>query len=123
MKTKIYQCKHCGNVVVKTIDSGVKVECCGEPMEEVAVHTFEGGVEKHLPVVTWEPSHLHIEVGSVLHPMSPEHHISFLVIEWENRIEIVWLEGQPKADVCTSCQRPKAIYAFCNIHGLWKKDC
>ena len=30
MATKFYKCRHCGNVVEKVVDSGIKVVCCGE---------------------------------------------------------------------------------------------
>lgn len=29
---KVYYCRHCGNVIEKIVDSGVRVVCCGEEM-------------------------------------------------------------------------------------------
>ena len=78
MATKFYKCAHCGNVIVKTVDSGVPVVCCGQKMEELVPNTVDASQEKHVPVVTaLEGGKLRIEVGSVLHPMSTEHHIAF----------------------------------------------
>ena len=52
MKVKFFKCKHCGNVIVKFVDSGVPVVCCGEKMEELKANTVEASVEKHLPALT-----------------------------------------------------------------------
>ena len=44
MATKFYKCNHCGNVVVKVVDSKVPVVCCGEKMQELvdALNTLGG---------------------------------------------------------------------------------
>ena len=81
MATKFYKCRHCGNVIVKLVNSGVPVVCCGEKMEELVAGVTDGAIEKHLPVVTrLEGNLLKVEVGSVAHLMSPEHHISFIYL-------------------------------------------
>ncbi|MBQ5620368.1 MAG: desulfoferrodoxin, partial [Alistipes sp.] len=79
MATKFYICNACGNVIEKVVDSSVPVMCCGDDMEELIPNTVDASNEKHVPVVTkldeWT---LKVEVGSVAHPMLPEHHISFI---------------------------------------------
>ena len=123
MELKFYRCAHCGNVIVKAVDSGVKVVCCGEPMEELVALTQEELREKHLPVVTWKDEHtLHVEVGSTLHPMLPAHHIAFICVEFENGFRLVNLTDTPVADVCVCGETPKAVYEYCNLHGLWKTE-
>ena len=52
MATKFYKCNHCGNVVVKVVDSKVPVVCCGEKMQELVPNTIDASNEKHVPVVT-----------------------------------------------------------------------
>ena len=70
METKFYKCRHCGNVAMKVVDSGVQLVCCGEPMEELVPNTVDAAGEKHLPVVTnVDDCRLHVKVGSVEHPM------------------------------------------------------
>ena len=121
MATKFYKCRHCGNVIVKLVNSGVPVVCCGEKMEELVAGVTDGAVEKHLPVVTrLEGNLLKVEVGSVAHPMSPEHHISFIYLETENGGQFVELKDKPEAVVNSSGDRPVAVYEYCNLHGLWK---
>ena len=63
-----------------------------------------------------------IEVGSVPHPMLPEHHISFVFVETENGGVHVNLKDKPETIVCTGHDKPVAVYEYCNLHGLWKKD-
>ncbi len=121
MTTKFYKCAICGNVITKMVDSGVAVVCCGQKMTELTANTVEASQEKHIPVVTpLEDGRLRIEVGSVHHPMLPEHHIAFIYVETENGGIRVDLKDQPVAEVCTGGARVTAVYEYCNLHGLWK---
>ena len=123
MAVKFYKCAHCGNVIIKVVDSGVKVVCCGQQMDELVANTVDAATEKHIPVVTsTENGCLHIEVGSVHHPMLPEHHIAFVYVETDNGGIRVDLTDKPVADVCVGNAKPLAVYEYCNLHGLWKKD-
>ena len=82
MATKFFKCRHCGNVIVKVVDANVPVVCCGEKMEELIPNTVDASGEKHVPVVTrLADDKIKVEVGSVAHPMLPEHHISFIYVE------------------------------------------
>ena len=121
MKTKFYRCNHCGNIIVKCVDSGVPVVCCGEKMEELTANTVEASVEKHLPVVTpIDECKIKVEVGSVAHPMAPEHHIDFIYVETENGGQRIDLKDKPEAVFCVCGDKPTAVYEYCNLHGLWK---
>lgn len=123
MTTKFYKCLHCGNVIEKVVDSGVPVVCCGEEMEELIPNTVEASGEKHLPVVTWLDEHtLRVEVGSVHHPMLPEHHIAFVYVETDRGGIRVNLTDEPVATICVGDARPTAVYEYCNLHGLWKVE-
>ena len=123
MKLKIFRCRHCGNVVIKAVDSGVKMVCCGEPMQELIALTEDAGMEKHVPVITMKDAGtLHVDVGSVAHPMLPEHHIEFVILECENSVQVKWLTDKPMAEFKIGSDKPKTVYEYCNLHGLWKKD-
>ena len=111
MATKFYKCRHCGNVVEKVVDSSVPVVCCGEKMEELIPNTVDASGEKHLPVVTrLDDCHIKVEVGSVAHPMLPEHHISFIYVETERGGIRVNLTDKPEAVICTCNDKPIAVY-------------
>lgn len=123
MATKFYKCSHCGNVVVKMVDSGVPVVCCGERMQEMYPNTVDASMEKHVPVVTWmDDCSFKVEVGSVPHPMTPEHHIAFIYVETLNGGIRVDLKDRPEAVICACSGKPIAVYEYCNLHGLWKTE-
>lgn len=121
MATKFYKCRHCGNVIEKVVDSKVPVICCGEKMEELIPNTVDASQEKHVPVVTKvNDCTIKVEVGSVPHPMLPEHHIAFIYVETENGGIRVDLKDKPEAVICSCSSKPIAVYEYCNLHGLWK---
>ena len=49
MAVTLYRCKHCGNIIIKLVDSSVPVVCCGEKMEELIPASVDAAVEKHVP--------------------------------------------------------------------------
>ena len=120
MATKFYKCRHCGNVIEKVVDSGVQVVCCGENMQELIPNTVDASTEKHVPVVTdLGDGTMQVKVGSVEHPMLPEHHIVFIYVETKHGGIRVNLKDKPEAVVCTCTDKPVAVYEYCNLHGLW----
>jgi hypothetical protein len=72
---KFYFCKHCGNLIGMIYDSGVNPVCCGEKMILLTPNTVEASNEKHLPVVSIDGNIVTVRIGSVDHPMVPEHFI------------------------------------------------
>ena len=120
MATKFYKCDTCGNVIIKVVDSKVPVVCCGKPMSELTPNTVDAATEKHVPVVTrLDDKHIKVEVGSVAHPMSEEHHIAIIYVETENGGIRVDLKDKPEAVIYLGEERAVAVYEYCNLHGLW----
>lgn len=120
MELKFYRCRVCGNVTVKLVDSKIPLVCCGEKMEELTASTADTGVEKHLPVVERvDENTVKVTVGSTLHPMFPEHHIAFICLETEDGIQVAYPKETPEAVFMTKAP-VKAVYEYCNLHGLWK---
>jgi superoxide reductase len=123
MATKFYKCSTCGNVIVKVVDSGVPVVCCGAKMEELIPNTVDASGEKHVPVATLlEGGLLNVKVGSVAHPMEEAHHIAFIYVETERGGIRVNLKDEPVAVVYVGDEKVKAVYEYCNLHGLWKVE-
>jgi len=120
---KFYVCKHCGNVVTFINESGAPLTCCGEHMTQIVPNTVDAAVEKHIPVVTVEDGVVTVEVGSVEHPMTPEHFIQWIYIETDKGFQMKYLtpEDKPKAAFSLKNEEVIAVYEFCNLHGLWKK--
>lgn len=124
MRTKFYLCDKCGNLFTTTIDSGVTPHCCGQPMRELQAQTFsdEAVGEKHVPVVTRvDDCTLRVKVGALPHPMLPEHFIRFIYLETEHGGQLRRLTSADAAqvDFCDCKDKPIAVYAYCNVHGLW----
>ena len=120
---KFLVCKNCGNMVGVLHDSGVPLMCCGRKMEELIPGTSDGAVEKHLPQVTVEAGKVHVQVGSALHPMLEAHYIEWIYVETtQGGQRKILRPGQEPA--CNLLLAPGeeavAVYAYCNLHGLWK---
>ncbi len=123
MAVKFFKCSHCGNVIVKVVDAGVPVVCCGEKMQELVPNTVDASGEKHVPVVTrLADDKIKVEVGSVAHPMLEEHHIAFVYVETKNGGIQVNLKDEPNAVITVPVDEVVAVYEYCNLHGLWKSD-
>ena len=121
---EFYVCSHCGNVVTKLTDKKVPVVCCGEKMQLLVPGTTDAAQEKHVPVVT-QGDVIHVEVGSVAHPMEEEHFITMIVLETARGFQVAHLNpGEaPAADfVVAPGDKAVAVYEYCNLHGLWKTE-
>ena len=121
---KFYICKKCGNVIEKIHDSGVNPVCCGEKMAEIIPGVVEASHEKHIPVVTVEGGTVKVEVGSVIHPMTEEHHIAWVYLQTTRGGQRKCLNAgsEPVVTFALSDEEPVAVYAYCNLHGLWKAE-
>ena len=124
MKTKFYICRHCGNLIGMIHDAGVPMACCGQKMEALVPNTVDASEEKHLPVVYVEDGAIHVNVGSVDHPMLPEHYIEWIYVQTENGGHRIGLKpgDSPEACVCLCEDKAVAAYAYCNLHGLWMTE-
>ena len=121
---KFYICKHCGNIITKIEDSSVPVVCCGEKMSEISANTVEASVEKHLPVASVEGNAVKVSVGSVAHPMVEEHHIGWVYLEtcYGGQRKYLPVGSEPSVSFAVNGEKPLAVYAYCNLHGLWKTE-
>jgi len=105
-------------------DEGVPMVCCGEKMSELIPNSAEASVEKHIPDVTVSGDTIGVQVGSAPHPMDEEHHITFVYVETGCGGQRKSLKAgkEPKASFSFIDDKPIAVYAYCNLHGLWKKE-
>ena len=122
---KFYVCEHCGNIITMIKSTGVPVMCCGQKMTELIPGTTDAAVEKHVPVVQSEGAQVTVTVGSVEHPMLPEHFIEWIVLETSTGSQMKALTpGEKPQAVFALADGEKAVaaYAYCNLHGLWKAE-
>jgi len=127
MELQFYKCNLCGNLLIPVVSAGVTPVCCGETMQALAAGATDASLEKHVPVIVREDDgkHIGIHIGSAPHPMTEEHLIQVVVLVYENRIYTFKLApgGEPKARCAIKDnQVPVTVYAYCNLHGLWKTE-
>ena len=123
MEQKFYICEHCGKMVALVKESGVPVMCCGQKMTEIIPGTTDAAVEKHVPVYTVENNIVHVKVGEVEHPMTREHFIEWVSIQTNQGNQRKALKPGDQPEICFALcdgDEVEAVYAYCNLHGLWK---
>ena len=119
---EIYKCMVCGNIVEVLHGGAGELTCCGQAMKLLKENTTDAALEKHVPVIEKVAGGVKVSVGSVLHPMTPEHYI-----EW---IEII-ADGKSYRQFLKPGDQPVAVFnvdaanivarEYCNLHSLWKK--
>ena len=113
---KVYHCECCKKTIVS------KVELKLEGWKELVAGSVDAAKEKHVPVVTKKCKSVTVDVGSVAHPMTEEHLIEWVALETEKGYQIQYLKAG-EAPVCAfkiaDGDKAVAVYAYCNLHGLW----
>lgn len=121
MAIQFYKSNCSDDVVVKVVDGGQSSTCDNQTMTLLEPNTTDAAGEKHVPVVTRvDDQTIKVEVGSVAHPMLPNHHIAFVYVETERGGVRVDLKDEPQANICVGNEKVVAVYEYCNLHGLWK---
>ncbi|MCR5647419.1 MAG: desulfoferrodoxin FeS4 iron-binding domain-containing protein [Acholeplasmatales bacterium] len=123
MEMKFYRCKHCGQIVAIVKKTGAPLICCGEEMEEIIPCTVDASHEKHIPVYKVEGDLVTVNVGSVEHPMIDAHYIEWVAIQTTSGNQRKLLKPNDKPTVefkILDTDKVIAVYAYCNLHGLWK---
>ena len=123
MELKFYYCEDCGNLVILLKNSGVPVVCCGQKMIELTPRLQGASLEKHVPVYRVEGNQVLVTVGEAEHPMQKEHFIEWIALQTKLGSQCVALrpEEEPKAVFALrEGDEVEAVYAYCNLHGLWK---
>ena len=124
MEQKFFICEHCGNIIAMVKNTGVPVMCCGQKMTELVPGTTDAAVEKHVPSYVVEGNKVIVTVGEVEHPMVEEHFIEWVSIQTKQGNQRKALKPGEAPKICFSiCEgdEVEAVYAYCNLHGLWKK--
>ena len=77
---KFYQCEQCKKVILS------KEELKLEGWKELIAGSTDAAQEKHVPVAVVEGDVVTVSVGSVEHPMMPEHYIEWVSLQTKARI-------------------------------------
>ena len=119
----IKKCMKCGAMVGVMEDchceSGCGIQCCGESMQVLVPNSVDAAVEKHVPTYEIKDGKIYAKVN---HVMDEDHYIEWMSIAYDNKtVRKIFKPGEEPAMHCKYV--PGAIiYAYCNKHGLWKKD-
>ena len=112
------------NTVTKEVFMVIDNAPLKENEVELVPNTTDAAKEKHVPVIEQDGNKVKVTVGSTLHPMTEAHHISFIVLETEDKAVMKTLDptGTPVAEfTLADGEKPVAAYEYCNLHGLWVK--
>jgi superoxide reductase len=121
-KKAVYKCAKCGNLVEALWNGKPSIMCCGEEMKELVANTTDAAKEKHVPVIERTGTKVTVKVGSVAHPMTPEHYILFVeLIAGDKVLRHDFKEGDTVAEATFLVEEEIPLQAseYCNLHGLW----
>ena len=118
---EIYKCEKCGNIVEIVHAAKGELQCCGEPMKQLKANTVDAALEKHVPVLSVNGTTAEVKVGSVAHPMDPDHYIEFIELMTAARIYRAELSPGKAPEASFDIHgEVTGARAYCNKHGLWK---
>lgn len=115
------KCSSCGALVkvLKDCHCACNFECCGTKMVDVVANSEDASFEKHVPNYEKDNGKLKVYVN---HVMEEEHYIEWICLVTDNKEEYHYLEPGIEATVTFNDVNYGTLYAYCNKHGLWKKE-
>jgi superoxide reductase len=119
---EFYRCELCGNMVALIKKGGGELVCCGQPMTKLSANSTDAAQEKHVPDVAESEDKIKVTVGSTIHPMTEEHYIEWIALAADDKVEIKYLKPGDKPVVEFDEVKSGCVYAYCNLHGLWKTE-
>lgn len=121
----MYRCEICGNLICMIEDSGVVPECCGMEMRMITANTEDAAAEKHVPVMRRDGISVQIMVGGAPHPMTEAHHINWILLLTNKGVHFHKLDPSSPPETIFNIRIDEdviCVYAYCNVHGLWKNN-
>ena len=121
---RFFRCAHCGNMVGMIQDEGVPLICCGQKMAHLIPNRTDADPQKHLPQVSVQPGSITVIVGNTAHPMAAAHHIQWIYLQTDRggQRKNLSVDQFPTVTFALSGEQPVAVFAYCNLHGLWMTE-
>lgn len=113
LRSKIYVCPICGNVI-HTLGETV-VSCCGVSLPALEAEEMD---EHHMVEMEQVEDETYI---TVKHPMTKSHYISFLAYVTRDKFQMVKLYPEGEAACRFRFRGRGCLYSYCNRHGLMKQ--
>ena len=115
LRSKLYVCPVCGNVLHST--GQAVVSCCGIALPALDIAEAEDADEKHQLTLERVEDELFVTLH---HPMEKDHFISFIAYLTGDRLQLVRLYPEGDASCRFPMQGSGVLYFYCNRHGLMK---
>lgn len=121
-ETSFYQCNSCNSVLLEM--NGTISQNCDHSLTALKADNIDAATEKHVPVVEYGQDILTVKVGEIPHPMTSDHSILWIYVQTRGGGAFVRLapEDQPEARFKINSIDVVNVYAYCDIHGLWKAN-
>lgn len=113
MRTKLYVCPICGNVL-QAIGSAM-VSCCGITLPPLEAEQED---DEHRIMCERIEDEYYVTLE---HSMTKEHYISFIAYCNEERFELIKLYPESDAKARFFIRGRGRLYWYCNHHGLFTK--
>lgn len=114
LRSRLYVCPVCGNVILATGEA--VVSCCGITLPSLESETAD---EDHAIQTEIVEDEYYV---SVQHPMTRDHYISFLAAVSDMGTQMVKLYPEGGAEARFKIDRVRYLYAYCNRHGLFRAE-
>ena len=115
LRSKLYVCPLCGNVLHAT--GQAVVSCCGITLPALNIAEADDADEHHQLTVERVEDELFVTLH---HPMEKNHYISFLAYLTGDKLQLVKLYPEGDASARFSLRGAGVLYFYCNCHGLMK---
>ena len=113
LRSHFYVCPVCGNAIHCIGDT--VISCCGITLPPLEAEEAD---EEHL--MTIEPVEDEHFI-TIHHPMTKNHHISFLAFVTSDKLQMVKFYPEGNAETRLQLRGRGCIYYYCNHHGLFRK--
>ena len=117
LRSKLYVCPVCGNVLHAT--GQAVVSCCGVALPAQDIADAENADEHHQLTVERVEDELFVTIH---HPMTKEHFISFIAYLTGDKFQLVKLYPEGNATCRFPLRGKGVLYFYCNRHGLMKQS-
>ena len=118
----IKKCLKCG-AIVKVIEDckcdNCGITCCGEQMQVLVPNSVDAAIEKHVPTYEIVEDEIFVKVN---HVMEKEHFIEWIAMCKDGKYFETKLYPEQNAECRFKYMPGATLYAYCNKHGLWKKE-
>ena len=113
LRSKFYVCPICGNAIHAMGDA--VISCCGITLP--ALEPEEADDAHMLTIENVEDEHF----ITVAHPMTKQHHISFIAHVTSDQFRMVKLYPEGEAQTRMQLRGRGYLYYYCNHHGLFRQ--